>query len=130
MAKRSQSVRLKPEHGRRLGRAVARLSLNPAIVGLADRVVDWSGKDPARMHPSDLVARAHERFPRLALSWAVEGYLVLLLLGDAAALEPITIAPFPDLPEEAKRFSKLSPIEKTRWIERRKRTLAKLRAAR
>ena len=130
MGKAQKSIRLKPEGRRILRREVVRLTLNPVIVSLSQRVVSWFGGDSdQRLHPSELVVRARERFPKLPLSWAVEGYLVLLLLGDEKALSPLRLEPLNELPPAVKRFQSLSLVEKTRVMERWKQTLRKLRRA-
>ncbi len=127
MRKLQQSIRLKPEHRRALKREVVRLTLNPVVVGLSEAVVDWSGADHRRLHPSDVVFRARARFPALPLSWAVEGYVVLLLMGDAQKIAPWPVTPLPKLPPAARRFARLSLTEKTRAVERWKKTLRRLR---
>ncbi len=130
MRKMQKSIRLRPEDQRILRREVVRLTLNPVIVSLSERVVNWSGRAPdQRLHPSDLAVRARERFPKLPLSWAVEGYLALLLLGEEKMLIPLRLEPLDELPLTVKRFKSLSLIEKTRVMERWKQTLQRLRRA-
>jgi len=125
-----KSIRLKPEDRRILNREVVRLTLNPAIVSVSERVVSWSGRvSDHRLRPSELVVRARERFPKLPLSWAVEGYIVLLLLGDAKQLDAPRIEPLEKLPRPVKRFASLSLLEKTRVMERWKKTLQRIRRA-
>lgn len=114
-----------------LGQDVVRLTLNPALISLSEAVVNWRGRPPdQRLHPSDLIVRARRRFPRLPLSWAVEGDIVLLLLGDAARLAPFSVEPHSEIPRPVRRFASLSLSEKTRVLERWKQTLQKLRGAR
>ena len=130
MRKIQKSIRLRPEDRRILRREVVRLTLNPVIVSLSEQVVNWSGRAAdQRLHPSTLVVRARERFPKLPLSWAVEGYIVLLLLRDEKALSPLRLEPLGKLPPAVKRFKSLSLIEKTRTMERWKQTLQRLRRA-
>lgn len=130
MRKTQKSIRLRSEAQQILRREVVRLTLNPVIVSLSEQVVNWSGRTAdKRLHPSDLAVRARERFPKLPLSWAVEGYLVLLLLGDEKALLPLQLEPLDELPPAVKRFQSLSLVEKTRVMERWKQTLQRLRRA-
>jgi hypothetical protein len=130
MRKIQKSIRLKPEGRKVLKREVVRLTLNPVVVSLSERVVNWTGSvSDRRLHPSDLVVRAQERFPELPLSWAVEGYIVLLLLKEPQQLEALSVEPFDELPASVKRFASLSLLEKTEALERWKRTLQNLRRA-
>lgn len=130
MRKVQYSIRLKPKDRRRLKREVVRLTLNPILFSLSDCLVDWSGRAAdTRLHPSTLVAQARERFSEMPLSWAVEGYIALLLQQNASQLAPLQIKPLAKVSRAAKRFAKLSLAEKTRAVERWKHTLRTLRRA-
>ena len=129
MKKAQRSVRLSSEAQRVLNRKVARLTLNPAILALSSSTVDWSGREreSRKLSASDLILRAHKRFPKLPLSWAVEAYIALLASGELFVLEPFSVTPYSTLPTPVRRFSALSPSEKIRLGERWKRELEVLR---
>jgi hypothetical protein len=129
--KRQQSVRLSKEAREALGRAIVRLTINPALFALSRRHVDWGGhgRGSGKRSASQLVLEASRRFPTLPLSWAVEGYIALLASGDASALAPFAVPTGHALPKEVRRFQRLSPLEKIRLGERWKRELELLRGA-
>lgn len=130
MRKPQKSIRLTGESRKRLSREIVRLTLNPVLLAFSHRVVSWDGTHhPKRVKAADLVLRARERFPDLPLSWAVEGYLVLLLIRDTPELSPIQVEPFRDIPESVRRFSRLDPSEKIRIGERWKDELRRIRHA-
>lgn len=131
MKKPTLSIRLSGESRRLLGREVVRLTVNPVLLSQSARFVDWSGRDaaPGKLRAFELVARAHERFPEMPLSWAVEGYIALLIGGNPSRLQPFSVEPYRQLGENAVRFGDLSPAEKIRVGERWKRELEMLRRA-
>lgn len=131
MKKRQQSVRLSKEARAGLGRAIVRLTLNPALVALSRNHVDWTGRGrrTGKRSASELILEASRRFPALPLSWAVEGYIALLAAGKASAITPFAVQPHGKLPEEVRRFRRLPPAEKIRLGERWKRELRLLRGA-
>lgn len=132
MKKPQVSARLSGEALRVLKRRVVRLTLNPALLALSNQCVDWSGREgySGKLRPSELLLKAHARFPDLPLSWAVEGYIALLARGEPVSLEPLVAEPYPTLPESARRFRALSPSQKIRLGERWKREMQLLRRAR
>lgn len=125
------SIRLSGESRHLLGREVVRLTINPVLLSLSIRFVDWSGREAAggKLRAFELVARAHERFPELPLSWAVEGYIALLIGGNPSRLQPFSVEPYQQLEENVLRFEELSPAEKIRVGQRWKRELEMLRGA-
>ena len=131
MKKRQQSVRLSKEAQAALRRTIVRLTINPALFALSRDYIDWAGwgKPSGKRSASQLILEACRRFPRLPLSWAVEGYIALLAADKAAALAPFAVAPDATLPKEIRRFQRLSPAEKIRLGERWKRELETLREA-
>jgi hypothetical protein len=132
MSKPQRSIRLTGEARRILGREVVRVTVNPVLLSLSEPYVAWSGGPPAggRLTPSDLVLRARHRFPRLPLSWAVEGYIALLISGAEEAFAPLSVAPYDEVPESVQRFRTLTPAEKIRIGERWRRELRAVREAR
>jgi hypothetical protein len=126
------SIRLSGESRRLLGREVVRLTINPVLLSLSIRFVDWSGRDAAggKLRAFELVARAQERFPELPLSWAVEGYIALLIGGNPSRLQPFSVEPYQKLEENVLCFEELSPADKIRVGQRWKRELELLRRAR
>jgi hypothetical protein len=110
----------KPQRSIRVGRKVFRLTINPVILSQAE-----SASAPLRL--SEIVIKAEERFPDLPLSWAVEGYIHLLLCGVKEKLEPYRTAPLALLPPAYRRFQRLSPSQKIRTGERWKKELRTLR---
>jgi hypothetical protein len=132
MSKPQRSIRLSGEARRIVGREIVRVTLNPVLLSLSEPYVGWSGGASAgeRLTPSDLVLRARLRFPRLPLSWAVEGYIALLVSGAVEALAPFAVAPYDAVPESVRRFRALTPAEKIRLGERWRRELRAVREAR
>jgi len=132
MRKPHRSIRLSGEARSILKREVVRLTINPVLLALSRDLVDWSGREASgeKIRPSELVLRARERFPALALSWAVEGYIALLIGDVRTGLKPFSVEPYDALPESMRRFRALSPSEKIRVGERWKLELRLLRRAR
>jgi len=131
MKKHQQSVRLSKEARAGLGRTIVRLTLNPTLFALSRNHVDWTGRGrrAGKRSASELILEASRRFPAMPLSWAVEGYIALLAAGKASAITPFTVQSHETLPEEVRRFRRLSPAEKIRLGERWKRELRLLRGA-
>jgi hypothetical protein len=131
MKKRQQSVRLSKEAQAALHRTIVRLTINPALFALSRDYVDWGGRGKTfgKRSASQLVLEASRRFPKLPLSWAVEGYIALLAAGKISSLTPFAVAPYAALPKEVQRFQRLSPAEKIRLGERWKQELEALRGA-
>lgn len=131
MSKPQRSIRLSGEARQVVGREMVRVTLNPVLLALSERYVSWRGGPAAgeRLTPSDLVLRARRRFPRLPLSWAVEGYIALLVSGMEECLAPFPVAPYDEVPESVRRFRTLTPAEKIRVGERWRRELHALREA-
>jgi hypothetical protein len=131
MKKPQLSIRLSGESKRLLGREVVRLTVNPVLLSQSVRFVDWSGREATggKLRAFELVAKAHERFPELPLSWAVEGYLALLIGGNPSRLQPFSVEPYEKLGENALRFAGLPPAGKIRVGQRWKRELEILRRA-
>lgn len=129
--KRQQSVRLSKEARAALHRTIVRLTLNPALFALSRNHVDWTGRGrrSGKRSASELILEAFRRFPTLPLSWAVEGYIALLAAGKPQAIAPFAVPPDRRLPEQVRRFQRLSPAEKIRLGERWKRELRLLRGA-
>jgi hypothetical protein len=132
MGKPQRSIRLSGGARRVLGREVVRVTLNPVLLSLSEPYVSWSGGPSSgkRLTPGDLVVRARSRFPRLPLSWAVEGYIALLVSGADEALVPLAVAPYDEVPENVRRFRALTPAEKIRVGERWRRELRAVQGAR
>ena len=132
MSKPQRSIRLSCEARRIFGREVVRVTLNPALLSLSEPYVAWGGGPPTgrRLTPSELLVRARSRFPRLPLSWAVEGYIALLLSGVEESLAPLSVAPYEQVPESVRRFRALTPAEKIRVGERWRHELCTVREAR
>ena len=111
-------------------REVARLTLNPILLHLSYRMIDWNGGEAEKQRPAELVAAARARFPDLPLSWAVEGAIALLLVDGLDALDGHAVEAYCEMPEQVRRFRALPPAEKIRVGQRWARSLAALRAAR
>ena len=131
MKKPQLSIRLSGESKRLLGREVVRLTINPVLLSLSMRFVNWSGREATggKLRAFELVIRAAERFPELPLSWAVEGYIALLIGGNPSRLRPFSVEPYQELEENVRRFRSLSPAEKIRVGQRWKRELELIRGA-
>ena len=131
MKKPQLSIRLSGESKRLLGREVVRLTINPVLLSLSMRFVNWSGREATggKLRAFELVIRAAERFPELPLSWAVEGYIALLIGGNPSRLRPFSVEPNQELEENVRRFRSLSPAEKIRVGQRWKRELELIRGA-
>ena len=120
--KPTRTIRLSAEGRNRLRKKFARLSLNPVLLGLSYSYVQWEGiPSDGKLSPNELVVRARNAFPRLPLSWAVEGCIAHLLSGNVE----IGIKPsdeyLPLTREEGvriRRFQKLTPTQKIRFVER------------
>jgi len=118
----------KPQRSIRLGRKIFRLTINPVILFHAESALIQNRRGAsAPFSLPELVKKAGERFPGLPLSWAVEGYLHLLLAGAKDKLKPLHAAPLASLPPTFRRFQRLSPSQKIRTGERWKRELRTLR---
>lgn len=132
MNKPQLSVRLTKEARMVFGREIIRLTINPVLLSLSTRFVDWSGHRPVgkKETPSGFLKKARRRFPRLPLSWAVEGYIALLLSAQPELTNPFSVEPLDELDESIRRFSALSPAAKIRTGLRWKRELVLLRGAR
>ena len=131
MKKPQLSIRLSGESKRLLGREVVRLTINPVLLSLSMRFVNWSGREATggKLRAFELVIRAAERFPELPLSWAVEGYIALLIGGNPSRLRPFSVEPYQELVENVRRVRSLSPAEKIRVGQRWKRELELIRGA-
>lgn len=130
MGKPQRSIRLDEETRKRFGKEIIRLTLNPVILALSDRVIDWGQiSGTGKLKPVKLVSMARERFPHLPLSWAVEGAIVLLLAGQVSSTEAQAPKPLSSLPLSYRRFARLSPSEKIRQGSRWKSQLDALRRA-
>ena len=131
MKKPQLSVRLSGASRKLFGRLILRLTMNPVLLHLSGKFVDWSGREApgAKLRPSELVARARLRFPGLPLSWAVEGYIALLATRDSACLRGFSAESYSQIDENVLRFRILSPAAKIRVGERWKREMRLIKEA-
>ncbi|MBW1810419.1 MAG: hypothetical protein JRJ87_19640 [Deltaproteobacteria bacterium] len=131
MKKPQISVRMAGESKKLLNREVVRLTINPILLFLSNEYVDWSGREGGdKIRAYDLVFRAHRRFPKLPLSWAVEGYIALLAAEKQTSLHPPLLAEDGvELGKNVINFMNLSPAEKIRVGLRWKAELQILRRA-
>ncbi len=129
MKKPQISVRMAGKSKKLLKREIVRLTINPILLFLSNEYVDWSGRERGdKIRASELVFSAHQRFPRLPLSWAVEGYIALLVAEKPLYLQPsIPAEDEAELDKNVINFKNLSPTEKIRVGERWKEELQALR---